>query len=243
MTSILNIVNSGLKSEGLPALSSGLYSGTEDAALILQQKANEANKELCRELEWPQLMKQGTITLVTGQAQYSFPSDFDSWVFNTLYNSNDNWALLAPMSPQQYQQRLYSYVSYLNRQRYIVLGYTAADVTISPTPDASDNGKELKFFYMSSNRVIATTGPTTYAALFSSDTHENLLDEDALRFRIMAHYFRSKGLAFQTLAAQALERSNERIAAIRGAGPIFAGSRFRRQRFLGSSNIPDSGFG
>jgi len=59
----------------------------------------------------------------------------------------------------------------------------------------------------------------------------------------MAHYFRSKGLAFQTLAAQALERSNERIAAIRGAGPIFAGSRYRRQRFLGSSNIPDSGWG
>lgn len=243
MTNILVLVNNGLKSEGLPALSSGLYAGTEDAALILQQKANEANKELCREYEWPQLIKQGTITLVTGQASYPFATDFDSWVFDTVYNANDNWCLRGPMSPQQYQEREYNYVSYLNRQRFIVLGYTLADVTISPTPDASDNGKEIKYFYISNNRVIASTGPTVYATEFSADTHSPLLDEDAVRFRIMAHYFRSKGLAYETLAAQALERSNERIAVIRGAGPIYAGSRFRRQRFLGSSNIPDSGWG
>jgi hypothetical protein len=243
MTSILDLVNNGLKSEGLPALASGLYAGTEDAALILQQKANEANKELCRELEWPQLIKEGTITLATGDNTYAFPSDFDGWVFDTVYNTSDNWALMAPMSPQQYQMRQYSYVSYLNRQRFIVLGYTQADITISPTPDASDNGKTIKFLYMSNNRVIASTGPTVYATLFSADTHAPVLDDDALRFRIMAHYFRSKGLAYETLAAQALERSNERIAAIRGAGPIFCGSRYRRQRFLSSSNVPDSGFG
>lgn len=241
MASILTIVNNGLKSEGLPALSSGLYAGTEDAALILQQKANEANKELCREFEWPQLMKEGTITLATADNSYTLPSDFDSWVFNTLYNANDNWSLQGPMSPQEYMARQYDYVSYLNRQRFIPLGYTQKDITISPTPEAGDNGKQLKFLYISSNRVQDSL--SAYKAEFTADTDTAVLDEDALRYRIMAHYFRSKGLAFQTLANQALERSNERIAAIRGAGPIYAGSRFRRQRFLSWMNIPDSGFG
>lgn len=243
MTSILTLVNNGLKSEGLPALSSGLYAGTEDAALILQQKANEANNELCREYEWPQLIKEGTITLATSDAVYDLPSDFDSWVFNTTYNTNDNWALGGPMSPQEYQARQYNYVSYLNRQRYIVLGYTQANVTISPTPDSADNGKTIKFFYLSSNRVIVSTGPLVYDTKFDTDTDSPLLDEDALRYRIMSHYFRSKGLEYAHLAAQALERSNERLASFRGAGPVFCGNRYRRQRFLGSSNIPDSGYG
>ena len=243
MTSILTLCNNGLKSEGLPALSAGLYAGTEDAALILQQKCNEANNELCREYEWPQLIKEGTITLATSDNAYDLPSDFDSWVFNTMYNTNDNWALRGPMSPQEYQERQYNYVSYLNRQRYIVLGYTQANVTISPTPDAGDNGKTLKFFYLSSNRVIASTGPTVYDSKFDTDTDTPVLDEDALRYRIMSHYFRSKGLEYQHLAAQALERSNERIAAIRGAGPIYCGNRYRRQRFLSWTNIPDSGYG
>lgn len=243
MTAILTLVNQGLKSEGLPALASGLYAGTEDAALILQQKANEANKELAREFEWPQLLKKGTITMVDGTADYALASDFDSWVFDTTFNQDQFYSLGAPLSPQELQIRNYSFFSTLLWQRFIVIGLTSTKFKVTPTPDSSIAGNVISYYYMSSNRVEVSAASGTYLSEFNADTNVNVLDEDALRFRIMAHYFRSKGLEYSALAQQALERSNERLAAIRGAGPIYCGRRWGRTRFLSYLNLPPTGWG
>lgn len=243
MTAILTIVNNGLKSEGLPALASGLYAGTEDAALILQQKANEANKELAREWEWPQLIKKATITLVDGTADYALASDFDSFIFDTTFDQTNFWDLGAPLTPQELQIRNYSFFSTLLWNRYSVSGLSSLKFHLSPTPDASTDGNIISYYYISNSRVEVSSASGTYIPEFTADTNHNVLDEDALRYRIMAHYFRSKGLDYAALAQMALERSNERLAALRGAGPIYACRNKYGVRFLTNWNAPNTGYG
>lgn len=123
------------------------------------------------------------------------------------------------------------------------MGLASTKFSLSPTPDASVNGNIISYYYLSSNRVEVSAASGTYIPEFTADTNVNVLDEDALRYRIMSHYFRSKGLEYSHLAAMALERSNERLAAIRGAGAIHCGSRLGRTRFLSNWNVPQTGFG
>lgn len=138
---------------GLPPVPSVIGS-LDTSTRQLQALANRAIRDVRRRAVWPKLTKTHTITLVTGQAQYAFPGDYDRQIFATHWNQNRKWALIGPMSEQEYQLRQNGIISTSPRQRYIVRGWAGNRFTISPTPDASDNGQIISFAYQSVNAVV-----------------------------------------------------------------------------------------
>lgn len=100
-------------------------------------------------MEWPQLTKEHSVTLVADQASYALPSDFDTVVHNTHWDSSNQWPLLGPLTPQEWRARKDGISVASTRLRYRVKGYTDNQIFFDPTPSSSDAGNIIKFEYQS----------------------------------------------------------------------------------------------
>jgi hypothetical protein len=100
-------------------------------------------------LEWPQLRKTHTITMVDGQANYALPADFDTVVHNTHWDRANQWPLIGPLTMQEWRARQEGVSTAGIRARFIVRGYAEKEFYVDPTPGSTEAGNILVFDYQS----------------------------------------------------------------------------------------------
>lgn len=98
---------------------------------------------------WAELRNEGTITLASGQATYALPTDFHSWIYETEWDRTNDWPLIGPISPQEWQARVSGSITTIPRKTYTVRGRTSKEIVIYPTPAAGDDGALLYYEYQS----------------------------------------------------------------------------------------------
>lgn len=117
--------------------------------ILLRRMINRTVEELADDFPWPQLNKEMTFTLVTGQDAYPLPGDFDSLVNDTLWNRTQRWPLIGPLDPVLWQQYKSGLVTTLPRQRFRVKGWKTNQFYIDPTPTSAENGQIITLEYQS----------------------------------------------------------------------------------------------
>lgn len=153
---------------GLPRPSS-VVSSTDVTTRQLLAISHRVGDELRSRFGWPELVREHTITLVDSQANYAMPSDYDSQHFETHWDLSNDWEIIGPMSPSEWQYLQNSGVVSIPRRRWRIKGSADRQFYVSPTPSAGDAGQELKFEYQSTTWIKPVTWTT--GASFSANTY------------------------------------------------------------------------
>lgn len=165
---ILEIIQDVCSELSLPRHES-VVGNTDLTIRQLLAQAHDDIDQMRRALEWPELQKEATITLVDGQASYALPGDYYKQVSRTHWDLNNQWELVGPLTAQEWQYYKSGIVGIGIRRRFRVKGSTTAQVFIDPTPDSSDAGQELRYEYISKSCVRPktwVTGTTFLAGSF-----------------------------------------------------------------------------
>lgn len=149
---LLDIIQDAALELGLRNITSVV--GSSD--LLVRQLLALANEEVSHLLDdylWPQLQKQVTITLVSGQDNYSLPADFDQSIFTTQWDSTNHWQLLGPVTPEEWQHYKAGISQLTPRKVFRIKGAQDRKLYIHPTPDTGDDGNTLVFEYISRQAI------------------------------------------------------------------------------------------
>jgi hypothetical protein len=162
---VLDLAQNVVDELGLPAITAVVGSSDNMMRQMLSLLIREG-KELRSKQEWPQLTRSHSITLVADQEAYEFPGDFDRQIFQTHWDQSNQWELVGPLSPQEWQMQENAIVSLGPRRRFRVKGFAANQFFIDPAPSASEAGQILVFEYQSASWLVPATWETgtSYAA-------------------------------------------------------------------------------
>lgn len=119
--------------------------------------------ELRMTYDWPELMKEGSITLATSTSSYALPADFAKWSHRTQWDDTNNWELIGPVTSQEWERLTRGFVQNTPRKKFRIKGYTSAQFQINPTPTASENGQIIYFEYFSETAVLPVEWTTSTA--------------------------------------------------------------------------------
>jgi hypothetical protein len=136
---------------------SSLIGLTDGNALLLRAMLDKAAREIRDYWTWPQLTKEYTFPLATGQAGYALPPDMNYVHFESLWNRTQRLPLMGPLNSVAWQEYKSGIVASFPRQRYMVRGWSGNNFSIDPTPSASDNGQTLAFDYSTQYTMRPTT--------------------------------------------------------------------------------------
>ena len=171
-----------------------------------------------------------------GQDTYSFPSDVDHLIPQTMWDRSFRWQLLGPMSPQEWQV-LKSGISPTGpRRRFRVID---GSFVVDPVP--YDNNQIVYEYY--SNAWVQDGISLSLKTSFQTDTDIYLLDDDTMILGIIWRFRRAKGLDYDQEYQSwrtSLDRYKARQATARTL-PINAEAT--GVRLLNNMNVPDTGFG
>lgn len=139
---------------------------TDGNAQQLLALTNRAGRELRIFYRWPQLVREYTFTLSSGQASYAIPADFESFAYSTFWDRDNSWEMIGPISASDWQFLKSGVTTAGTRRRWRFTGLTDRQFIIDPTPSASDVGVTLVFEYYSKNWIRPRTwvASTAFAA-------------------------------------------------------------------------------
>lgn len=226
-----------------------VYNNSDTTARKLLRCIYRGGEYLVQQAQWPELLKQHSITLATGVAEYALPSDLDRVVFETEWNNDQGWPLLGPMTVQEYQERVHGMSSTAPSQHFIAIQDTigtgtytgdSAVFTIYPTPTASENGQVCYFRYVSNAWIISATG--TIASTFSADTDTTLLRESLVELATLYYTLLREGLPFENVKRELDDRIKVYSTAKTGARRLRL-SGHTSNWFVTVANLPDGGWG
>ena len=124
MTTILTVIQNAAKRCGIANTVSAAVASTNNNIISLLSFAEEAGKDIRDDFNWPELEKEYTFDLVSGSASYALPADFDSIIFETLWNRDQLWPLMGPMTPELWQFRKSGIATATVRNEFRIKGYT-----------------------------------------------------------------------------------------------------------------------
>lgn len=153
---LLSVVQDAMSELGLTAPTSVIGNNN---ALVVQMLAHftDIGQSLRQDYLWPQLEKEYTFLTVDSQADYALPADFDRFAFDTHWDRDNNWQLIGPLSPQEWQWYKSGTLQQGPRNRYRIKGITDLQLFIDPTPDSVAAGHTLVFEYYTTNWVRPVT--------------------------------------------------------------------------------------
>lgn len=103
---------------------------------------------------WPELVRQHTFSLVSGQRSYALPVDFERQLEGTGWDASNLWPLVGPVSPQHYELRVNGISQVTPRREFRVFGSAGtSQFYVHPTPDAGSAGEVLSYEYLSRNWI------------------------------------------------------------------------------------------
>ena len=165
---LLDLMQNVANELGLPAITAVVNSSDNQVQQLYALLVRDG-KEVRSSQEWPELTKEGTITLVAGQDSYAFPEDMDRQVFQSQWDRSQRLELVGPVSPQEWQAYKSGIVTPTTRTMFRVKGFRSKRFYIHPTPAAADAGKVLYFEYQTLTWCLPKAW--TVGATFSANTY------------------------------------------------------------------------
>lgn len=123
--------------------------------------ANRINRDIFEAYPWTKCYASGSVTLVSGQANYQLPAAFSYYHYETFWNQSTRWRVLGPMTEQEYAEIQGFGLNTAVYQRFQIRGITNSELLISPTPGAS--GDIIIFEYIADRSVRPKTWTTATA--------------------------------------------------------------------------------
>lgn len=136
---------------------------TNNNDLFLTQMLYRTISEIRDEFPWPELQKEYLFSVINGMAAYRMPQDLNSIIFETLWNRSQQWPLLGPLDPQEWQTLKSGYIAALPQSQYRIKGWDTSQFFVNPTPSET---QLYVFEYISKSAVrpkswVAGTAYTT----------------------------------------------------------------------------------
>lgn len=138
-------------------VTTNVISSTDTTTKQLLALLQSLNEELMEGYDWPQLMRSGSITLATGQSQYSVPSDFSHHHYDTFWDQTQRWPLYGQLTNQEYADINGYGLDPAATTNFLITGIVDKKIEISPPPTSSENGKVVYFLYQSARYVKPIT--------------------------------------------------------------------------------------
>ena len=118
---------------------------------------------------WPELQKQYVFLTVAGLDAIRLPADYNSTLTETLWNKDQHWPLLGPLTPSEWQSYKSGWIATIPQSQYRVKGWDNNQFFINPTPSSTE---ACVFEYISKSAFrpktwVATTAYTTAAPYVS----------------------------------------------------------------------------
>lgn len=142
------------------AVDTSVIGSTDVTTKQLLAIANRVIKEMADAYPWPQLFKQGTVTLATSTASYALPGDFSFYHYDSFWNQDEAWRVLGPLNPQEKSEIEGYGLSSTIYNHFQLRGVTDNYFTVVPTPTASENGQDIIFEYAAARPVRPQTWVT-----------------------------------------------------------------------------------
>lgn len=170
---LLQIVNDVQAELGLQQTST-IVSNSDKNAKQLLAIAHRIGDELVSRVDWPQLERQATITIVGDQANYALPGDYDKQIYRTHWDRSQTWELQGPLSPQEWNWRQEGISAVSPQRRFRIKGIASKQFYIDPTPTSAEAGEVLVYEYISKSWVK----PPLWAASTSYTAGDFVLNSD-----------------------------------------------------------------
>lgn len=175
------------------------------------------------------------VSLAFGQESYSLPSDFDYMIPETAWDRGYRWQLLGPLQPAEWQVLKSGLSPTGPRRRFRFFG---GSLYLDPIPFDSNT---LVYEYYSTSFVLQASGAKTNTFALDNDTY--LLPDDLLILGLMWRWRRAKGLDYTQEQETYQRRYDAEIGRAASARALMLNAADNGIRFLGNSQIPDTGFG
>lgn len=175
------------------------------------------------------------VSITFAQGGYSLPSDFEYFVQRSYWDGNMLWELMGPITAQEKQVLRYGTVASGPRRKFYVRNNK---MYLVPVPE--EDGDVVAFDYYS-NGWCASSGGTVQSR-WAADTDTYKLDEDCFVQGMKWRFLRAKGLDY---AQEKMDYDADcmRVLARDGGARDLSLVHNQGLKFLGTDNIPDSGYG
>jgi len=235
---LLQMVQQACGEMGLPKPMS--VQDTNDAiAVQMLALSNREGRECTRKAGpvggWPVLRKENVFAAVPGQAAYALPADFDRMISQTEWDRGFRWQMLGPLQPAEWQVLKSGLSPTGPRRRFRLMG---GQFYLDPTPADTNT---LVYEYYSANFVQQAAGTTSSTFVSDGDTY--LLPDDLMVLGLIWRWRRAKGLDYAQEAKTYDDMLSTELGRAAGARPLMLNASDMGVRFIGNSQIPDTGFG
>lgn len=239
---LLTIAQNACKA--IPLIAPSAIAGSADATASLAFScARRAGMDLASRYEWPELVLEYAFTTVIGQASYSLPSDFKSFMDGTVWDRHNYWQMRGGLSARAWQvfksSIFGSGIVLPKRWRAKMNTVTKAlEFYIDPTPTSADASV---FEYRSKAWCRSALGVAQTDWLADTDT--GILDEYCLELETTWRLLSRSGLAYAEERNDAMAHAAITFAGERGAGDLSIVPYQEEGHLIGVGNIPDTGYG
>jgi len=196
--SLLSIVQDTLKEMGGFEVPSSVVGNTNETAVRSLALVNRSIKEVAKRLDWPGLVVRGTLTTADTQEEYTLPSDFQSFMNDSMWDDTNNRQVGGPLSPSDWEyvknSDAVASVSSINSWFRIFRGTSTNDRVfyLFPIPDSI---RTLRYEYRS-NALTETSGGVAQGDKYLADTDVGLLDEDIVALGFKWRFLKTYGLPY-----------------------------------------------
>jgi hypothetical protein len=127
---------------------------------------NEEGRSLVKQSTWPELRKEYSLTLVSGQETYALPSDFSAITSDTIWDRTNSRQVVGGLTPKEWQIQKSAVGTSEFYKNFTIKGTATNQIFVYPTPASTDDGAVIIFEYFSKSwlRPAIWTTSTTYAA-------------------------------------------------------------------------------
>lgn len=233
---VLGIVQQAMLEIGLPKPNEAVTSSD----LTVQQFValfNSAGNEMVVGNNWNKLVKEYTITTVADQDSYLLPTDYSSYIDQTIWDRTNHWPVIGVKSSQEWEQLKGGLLSSGPRTRFRI---NNGKFNIFPTPGVSGGtvGAVIAMEYVGTGWLQDSQKTNTYYSLAKSDSDISLFDEWLIVKFLKLKYLEAKGLDTSAAAKDFNNVWQARQGQDKG-GDILSLSPRRGGMLLGFGNIPD----
>lgn len=218
-----------------------VISNADNTVKQLLGLSQREGKELAKNYDWPVLQTEETITLTAAVGTYALASDWSRFINQTQWDRTNHWQLLGPMSPQEYQWRVSGITISTPRRRFRIMGSTATQIIIDPTPATGETGQILAYEYIS-NQWCKSSGGTGQSA-WAADDDTGIISEDLMGMGIKWRWLKAKGLNYDEEYREYQAACDRDFAQSAGAPVLNIGRRARLIVGLTNAAIPETGYG
>jgi hypothetical protein len=194
---LLQLMQAVCDEVGIPSPTLIVSSQDQQIRQLLALSNREGREQASAPGGWPQLRGEQSIPLVNGQAAYDFPSDFDSYIPDTMWDRDMRWPVAGPLTPQEWQ---FVKSGLINAQPWMRFRVMAGQVFFDPTPTSTTAGQTVTIEYLS-NAWCQSNGGMPQSA-WGADTDTFRLPDDIMVL----------GVKWRFLAAKRVDYSEEKAA-------------------------------